>query len=107
MSLEGKYSPSTTINKCEDSVKLQESLWIDKALGLLSWVDEMNLKICQKSQATEGENSDPEVLSALHQLFGTLTFPVSSNSVEILLKTHSGLDLQCSLGLGQVDLFFL
>lgn len=67
MSLAGRYSPSTTKNKCEDSVKLQESLWVDKALGHLSWTDEINLKTCQRSQATEGENSDPEVLSAICQ----------------------------------------
>lgn len=67
MSLEGRYSPSTAMNKCEDSVKLQESLWIDQALGDLSWTDEMNLKTCQRYQETEGENSDPGVLSAVCQ----------------------------------------
>lgn len=67
MSLEGRYSPPATINKCEDSVKLQESLWIDKAIGHLSWTDEMNLKTCQRSQTTEGENSDPGVLSVVCQ----------------------------------------
>lgn len=40
-------------------------------------------------------------------LFGTLTFLASSISVKVLLKTHSGLDLQHSSGFGQVDLFFL
>lgn len=40
-------------------------------------------------------------------LLGTLTFLVSSNGVKVLLKTHSGLDLQCSSGFGQVDFFLL
>lgn len=55
------------MNKCEDSDKLQESLWIDKALGHLSWTDKMNLKTCQRSQVTEGENTDPGVISAVCQ----------------------------------------
>lgn len=67
MSLEGRYSPSTTINKGEDSVKIQESLWIDKALGPLSWTDEMYLKTRQRSQATEGKNADSGVFSAVCQ----------------------------------------
>lgn len=95
------------MNKCEDSDKLQESLWIDKALGHLSWTDKMNLKTCQRSQVTEGENTDPGVLLYVKVLFGTLTFLVSSNGIKVLLQTHSGLDLQCSSGFGQVDLFFL
>lgn len=108
MSLEGRYSPSTTTNKCEDSVKLQESLQIDKALGHLSWTDEMNLKTCQRSQATEGENSDPGVLSAVCQsIIWNLNISCLFKLLKSSLKHDSGLYLQCSSEFGQVDLFFL